>query len=113
MEGIMRGDSATRLSMSAAPSAAPLLAADVIEMHDRWLAAATWPQQDADAPASELWTWVRRNHRCNSLLWAEEDLARRKTVADSGIAANKRAIDGYNQARNDATERVDELLLLA
>jgi hypothetical protein len=27
--------------------------------------------------------------------------------------ANKRAIDRYNQARNDATERVDELLLVA
>ena len=28
------------------------------------------------------------------------------------MSRNKRAIDGYNQARNDATERVDELLLL-
>jgi hypothetical protein len=56
---------------------------------------------------------VRRNHRFNSLLWAEEDLARRTRVADAEIAANKRAIDRCNQARNDATERVDELLLLA
>jgi hypothetical protein len=56
---------------------------------------------------------VHGNHRYNSLLWAEEDLARRTTVADADIAANKRAIDGYNQARNDATERVDEILLLA
>jgi hypothetical protein len=56
---------------------------------------------------------VQANHRYNSLLWAEEDLARRTQVADAEIAANKRAIDGYNQARNDATERVDEILLLA
>ena len=56
---------------------------------------------------------MQTNHRYNSLLWAEEDLARRTTVADAEIAANKRAIDGYNQARNDATERVDELLLVA
>ena len=56
---------------------------------------------------------MQANHRFNSLLWAEEDLARRTTVADAEIAANKRAIDGYNQARNDATERVDEMLLVA
>ncbi len=57
--------------------------------------------------------WMQINHRNNCLLWAEEDLARRTRVSDAEIAANKRAIDGYNQARNDATERVDELLLIA
>jgi Protein of unknown function (DUF4254) len=56
---------------------------------------------------------VQTNHRNNCLLWAQEDLARRTTVSDAHIAANKRAIDGFNQARNDATERVDELLLIA
>jgi hypothetical protein len=55
--------------------------------------------------------WIHANHRFNSLLWAEEDLARRTQVGAAEIAANKRAIDGFNQARNDATERVDELLL--
>ena len=38
-----------------------------------------------------LWQWIVRNHRFNSLLWAEEDLARRTTVADAEIAANPRA----------------------
>ena len=71
---------------------------------------------DAGAPAEAaalLWHWIATNHRYNCLLWAEEDLARRTRVSDSDIAANKRNIDGFNQARNDATERVDELLLVA
>ncbi|MBL8340793.1 MAG: DUF4254 domain-containing protein [Rubrivivax sp.] len=68
----------------------------------------------AGMPGSpEFWRWVQTNHLFNCRLWAEEDLARRTTVADAEIAANKRAIDGFNQARNDATERVDEILLVA
>ena len=93
----------------------PLVAADVLALHDRLLAGAGWPQHEpavTDEP-QDLFHWVQANHRFNSLLWAEEDLARRTTVADAEIAANKRAIDGFNQARNDATERVDEWLLVA
>jgi len=88
-------------------------AIEITALHDRLLASAGWPRQEPAAKADELWRWVQANHRFNSLLWAEEDLARRTTVAADEIAANKRAIDGFNQARNDATERVDELLLLA
>ncbi len=98
------------------PPSPPLpTASDIVALHDRLLSTAGWPA----APTAVLpnphpvWTWLETNHRCNSLLWAEEDLARRTTVAAEAIAANKRAIDGYNQARNDATERVDELLLVA
>ena len=58
-----------------------------------------------------LWQAVEDNHRCNCLLWDEEDLARRRNVADAEIAENKRAIDGTNQKRNDAIERIDEQLL--
>jgi hypothetical protein len=90
-----------------------LLAADVTALHDRLLAQAGWPGSEPPAADGGLWLWVQSNHRFNSRLWAEEDLARRTTVADAEIAANKRAIDGFNQARNDATERVDEILLVA
>jgi hypothetical protein len=61
--------------------------------------------------ASELWRAIEDNHRHNRLLWDEEDLARRRNVPDAEIAKNKRAIDGYNQKRNDAIERIDEQLL--
>lgn len=99
------------------PEPEPLPAASAVTaLHDRLLASPGWPREDpapvADAPA-ELWRWVHANHRFNSLLWAEEDLARRTRVAAADIAANKRAIDGFNQARNDATERIDEILLVA
>lgn len=100
-------------------SSDPILsAAQVMALHDQLLAAAGGPPvapaacPDADAtPHGHLWHWVAANHHFNSSLWAEEDLARRTTVSDSEIAANKRAIDRFNQARNDATERVDEILL--
>jgi len=88
-------------------------AADVIALHDRLSVGAGWPKAEPAPLDDPLWQWIARNHRFNSLLWAEEDLARRTTVGDAEIAVNKRAIDGFNQARNDATERVDELLLIA
>ena len=93
--------------------------AAVIAFHQQCLALPGWPKAGVapdghaldQAPATDdtqvlLWHWVGNNHRFNSLLWDEEDLARRTRVSAEEIAGNKRAIDGYNQARNDATERV-------
>lgn len=85
--------------------------AEIAAFHDRCVHTARWEQ---DAPVqflSGVWCFIERNHRHNSLLWAEEDQARRKNVPDSEIAANKRAIDRNNQARNDAIEKIDEVLL--
>ena len=78
-----------------------IAAADLIAFHDG----------RAPRAASPLWEAIEANHRHNGMLWAEEDLARRRNVPDGEIAKNKRAIDGFNQKRNDAIERVDELLL--
>jgi len=50
-------------------------------------------------------------HRFNFLLWHEEDIARSPDVTDARIAQVKRAIDKYNQARNDAIEKVDDWLI--
>jgi hypothetical protein len=88
-------------------------AAEVIALHDRLLAMPDWPAAEPPPRDDGLWHWVQTNHRFNCRLWAEEDLARRTTVSEAEIAANKRAIDGFNQARNDATERNDEILLTA
>jgi hypothetical protein len=88
-----------------------IAAADIVALHDAALAGAGWPSAAAPRHADGAWHWIEQNHRCNGLLWDEEDQARRLDVPDAAIAANKRAIDGHNQRRNDAVERIDELLL--
>ena len=94
--------------------------ADIVAFQQSCLALPDWPRDTGGegtgaqaGQASALWRWIEANHRYNSLLWAEEDLARRTRVSDGEIAVNKRNIDRCNQARNDATERVDEWLLVA
>ncbi len=92
----------------------PIKSASVTEFHDRCLTQCSPPASGSAPPAGpDIWYWIAENHRNNRMLWCEEDLARRTQVADREIAANKRAIDRYNQARNDATERIDEHLLIA
>ena len=54
---------------------------------------------------------ICQQHQYNFLLWHEEDIARSPDVSDARIAMVKRAIDGYNQQRNDWIERIDEALL--
>jgi hypothetical protein len=55
---------------------------------------------------------VCQQHQFNYLLWHEEDIARSPNAGDAKIAAVKRAIDGYNQQRNDWIERLDMWLLV-
>lgn len=49
-----------------------------------------------------------QQHQFNYLLWHEEDIARSPDVTDSEIARVKRAIDRYNQQRNDWIEKLDD-----
>lgn len=84
---------------------------EIVAFHEECHAISEWPEGAPARYVSGLWQLIEQNHRFNCLLWNEEDLARRKQVPDADIAANKRAIDGYNQKRNDAIERIDEILL--
>jgi uncharacterized protein DUF4254 len=51
---------------------------------------------------------VCRQASFNFLLWHEEDIARSRDVRDLRIAQAKRAIDQYNQQRNDWIEKIDD-----
>ena len=90
----------------------------IVLLHDeqtaRWHQVPAGAQEPWNAPAdsaSSLETLITTMHRANFDLWHAEDEARLPTAQDAAAAAAKRTIDGVNQARNDAVERVDEALL--
>ena len=70
-----------------------------------------WHQCEPDNQYEELLGTICQQHQYNFLLWHEEDVARSPDVSDARIAMVKRAIDGYNQQRNDWIERIDEALI--
>jgi hypothetical protein len=71
-----------------------------------------WHASEADNPHDGLLGTVCQQHQFNFLLWHEEDVARSPDVPDKRIAAVKRAIDRYNQQRNDWIEKIDESLVV-
>lgn len=65
-------------------------------------------------PASErtgLAGLVEKNHLENFSLWHEEDIARRDDLGAERIRQAKRAIDRFNQKRNDFVESMDRWLV--
>jgi hypothetical protein len=70
-----------------------------------------WHQRQLDNPYRGILSTVCQQHQFNYLLWHEEDAARSPDVPDARIAEVKRAIDRYNQQRNDWIEKIDEDLI--
>ena len=87
-----------------------ITAPSLIQFHDNALSRAGWPKEPQLGSNRGGWGQIETNHRYNSLLWNEEDKARRTDVDASEIATSKRLIDQYNQKRNDAVEAIDEAL---
>jgi hypothetical protein len=56
---------------------------------------------------------VEENHLRNFSLWHEEDVARRDDLGAESVRNSKRAIDRYNQERNDFVEKMDKALVEA
>ena len=88
-----------------------LTASSLTQFHDDMLANPEWPSFQLLEERRGAWLWIEANHRYNTLLWNEEDKARRTDVNPAEIAACKRLIDQHNQKRNDAIEAIDEALL--
>ncbi|HEY1047160.1 MAG TPA: DUF4254 domain-containing protein [Bacteroidia bacterium] len=57
------------------------------------------------------WKFIEENNQWNFKLWHEEDIARIKDIDPMRIVEAKRNIDQYNQARNNAMEKIDEWIL--
>lgn len=55
--------------------------------------------------------FIEENHHFNFSLWHEEDIARIKDIDPLRIVEAKRNIDKFNQARNNAMEKIDEWVL--
>jgi hypothetical protein len=71
---------------------------------------ARWHEEPIDNPYTGLQEAVCTQHQFNYQLWHQEDIARSRNVTDEKIAEVKRAIDGFNQNRNDWIEKVDDFL---
>jgi hypothetical protein len=84
----------------------------LLELHDQ-LVMTNIASEEVLGLSDGVWKFIEVNHRCNQMLWREEDLARRNDVEPREIMINKRAIDQFNQKRNDAIENInDEILFL-
>jgi hypothetical protein len=57
------------------------------------------------------WKFIEENNQYNFKLWHEEDIARIRDIDPMRIVEAKRNIDQYNQARNNAMEKIDEWIL--
>lgn len=84
---------------------------DILDLHESTVT--LWHHQEIRNPYNGLLQVVCEQHTFNYLLWHEEDIARSTDVTDKRIAEVKRAIDRYNQQRNDGIERVDAWLIEA
>ena len=81
------------------------------ELQDR--KTAEWHARAFAASEAELLALAEENHHCNFSLWHEEDRARREDLGYEHVYRAKRNIDGWNQRRNDAIEKMDRALFAA
>jgi len=74
---------------------------------------ALWHLESPDASGTEFLQLVEENHLRNFQLWHEEDIARRDDLGSERVHQAKRAIDRFNQQRNNFIEEMDKVLVAA
>ena len=72
---------------------------------------ATWHDEPPHTAGEGFLKLVQENHLRNFQLWHEEDIARRDDLGAERIHQAKRAIDRYNQERNNFIEEIDKALV--
>lgn len=72
---------------------------------------ALWHAETPAAAGEGFAGLVSQNHLRNFQLWHEEDVARRNDLGFERVFQAKRAIDKYNQERNNFIEEMDKVLV--
>lgn len=70
-----------------------------------------WHEQAPAAAGEGFYRLVQENHQRNFELWHEEDIARRDDLGSERVHQAKRAIDRFNQERNNFIEEMDKALV--
>lgn len=71
----------------------------------------SWHNTDPAASGEGFPLLVQENHLRNFQLWHEEDIARRDDLGSERVHQAKRAIDRFNQERNNFIEEMDKFLV--
>jgi hypothetical protein len=74
---------------------------------------ARWHEETPAASGGAFLRLVQENHLRNFELWHEEDIARRDDLGSERVHQAKRAIDRFNQERNNFIEEMDKALVAA
>ena len=74
---------------------------------------ARWHEEPPAVSGDGFELLVEENHLRNFQLWHEEDIARRDDIGFERVYHAKRAIDRFNQERNNFIEEMDKSLVAA
>jgi hypothetical protein len=74
---------------------------------------ARWHEAAPAAAGQDFLQLVQENHLRNFQLWHEEDVARRDDLGFEPVYRAKRAIDRFNQERNNFIEAMDQAIVAA